>query len=75
MYVYRSFEPGLWTVGFYAPNGEWYPDSDYESRESAANRVHYLNGGTTPDDDGGLYEEYKQKRAQWQEYLKREGAA
>ncbi|MDG6938044.1 MAG: hypothetical protein JRN42_05845 [Nitrososphaerota archaeon] len=41
-YVYKSFEPGLWTVGFYSPDGEWHPESDWQSREEAANRVHYL---------------------------------
>jgi len=34
----------LWTVGFYAPNGEFAPESDHETPESAAERVHYLNG-------------------------------
>lgn len=24
-YVYRSVEPGLWTVGFYDPSGKWHP--------------------------------------------------
>ena len=45
MYVYIKSEPNLWTVGFYDPSGQWHPDSDHETRESAANRVHYLNGG------------------------------
>lgn len=35
----------LWTVGFYNPNGEWTPESDHETPEKAAERVHYLNGG------------------------------
>jgi hypothetical protein len=45
MYVYIQTEPGLYTVGFYAPDGTWHPDSDHGSREEAAERVHYLNGG------------------------------
>ena len=45
MYVYIKSEPNLWTVGFYAPDGEWIPESDHASSESAAQRVHYLNGG------------------------------
>ncbi len=45
MYVYIKSEPNLWTVGFYDPQGEWHPDSDHDSREKAAERVHYLNGG------------------------------
>jgi hypothetical protein len=48
MYVYVNSEPGLWTVGFYAPNGKWFPDSDQSSRDEAAQRVHYLNGGNPP---------------------------
>jgi hypothetical protein len=45
VWVYIRSEPGLWTVGFYAPNGEWHPDSDHNDRDEAAERVHYLNGG------------------------------
>lgn len=44
-YVYRRTEPGLWTVGYYAPDGTWMPESDYDDKEEAAARVHYLNGG------------------------------
>ena len=45
-YVYRHFPAaGCYTVGFYSPNGEWEPESDHESTEEAAKRVHYLNGG------------------------------
>ena len=35
----------LWTVGFYAPDGKWNPESDHESPELAARRVIELNGG------------------------------
>lgn len=45
MYVYIKSELGLFTVGFYSPDGKWHPDSDYSSREEAAARVNYLNGG------------------------------
>ena len=44
-WVYVTSEPGLFTVGFYDPNGKWHADSDHSSREEAAKRVHYLNGG------------------------------
>ena len=44
MYVYVQSEPSLWTVGFYDPQGKWYAESDWSSREEAANRVAYLNG-------------------------------
>ena len=45
MYVYRRAENQLWTVGFYSPGGEWFPESDHNTPEDAAKRVHYLNGG------------------------------
>ena len=44
-WVYVRSEPGLWTVGFYAPDGKWHPDSDHDSMADAAARVQYLNGG------------------------------
>jgi len=44
-YVYIRTEPYLWTVGFYSPDGTWHTDSDHGDRDSAAARVHYLNGG------------------------------
>ena len=44
MYVYIRSEQCLWTVGFYDPNGKWISESDHDSPESAAERVHYLNG-------------------------------
>lgn len=46
MYVYLySQSDNLFTVGFYEPNGRWHPESDHSTREEAAKRVHYLNGG------------------------------
>jgi hypothetical protein len=45
MYVYIKSEPQLWTVGFYKPDGEWIAESDHDTKESAAERVRYLNGG------------------------------
>ena len=44
MYVYIKSEPTLYTVGFYNPDGKWIPESDYDTKEEAAKRVHYLNG-------------------------------
>ena len=44
-YVYLESMPQLWTVGFYDPSGKWQPESDHESAENAAARVHWLNGG------------------------------
>jgi hypothetical protein len=43
-YVYQSFEPGLYTVGFYRPDGRWVPESDHASPDEAAKRVAWLNG-------------------------------
>jgi hypothetical protein len=46
MYVYiRATGEQLYVVGFYDPQGTWVPESDHESREEAAKRVHWLNGG------------------------------
>ncbi len=45
MYVYIRSEPGLWTVGFYTPDGKWEPESDYDVQEKAVQRVAFLNGG------------------------------
>lgn len=44
-WVYIESEPRLYTVGFYDPSGRWQGDSDHLSREDAAARCHYLNGG------------------------------
>ncbi|TCT21186.1 hypothetical protein [Thiobaca trueperi] len=44
MYVYIRTEPGLFTVGFYDPEGVWHPESDHPDSESAARRVAWLNG-------------------------------
>jgi len=45
MYVYIQSETNLFTVGFYDPEGEWHPESDHSSKQRAAERVHWLNGG------------------------------
>lgn len=47
MYVYRLTErnPHLYTVGFYAPDGTWHPESDHGSEKEAEERVVLLNGG------------------------------
>ena len=48
-YLYTQSEPNLWTVGTGDPRsgigGNWEPDSDHGTREEAAARVAYLNGG------------------------------
>lgn len=45
MFVYLKSEPGLWTVGFYKPDGEWEPVEDCHSEKEARDLVHHLNGG------------------------------
>ena len=44
-YVYIQSEPQLYTVGFYDPSGRWNPESDQDTKEQAADRVRFLNGG------------------------------
>ena len=48
MYVYLKSQPGLWTVGFYTPDGKWEPESDHAEQEDAAERTAWLNGGSKP---------------------------
>ena len=48
MYVYKKSDELRWTVGYYKPNGQWEPESNYEQKQCAAERVHYLNGGDAP---------------------------
>ena len=50
-WVYQKTEAYLWTVGYYAPDGRWYTDSDHSSQEEAARRVHYLNGGKSNEEE------------------------
>ena len=39
------FDHDLFTVGFYQPDGNFQAESDHSTREKAAARVNYLNGG------------------------------
>lgn len=48
MFTYIKSEPGLWTVGHHDQSGQWIAESDHNSEEKAAKRVHYLNGGLAP---------------------------
>ncbi len=45
MYIYIEDEPSLFVVGFYGPDGRWHAKSDWATRDEAAQRVNYLNGG------------------------------
>lgn len=42
MFIIKSFEPGLWTIGTMSP--EWEPFEDFSNNEQAANRCAFLNG-------------------------------
>ena len=44
MYIYESFETGVFTVGFYNPHGKFVSESDHGTIEEAAERVMILNG-------------------------------
>lgn len=35
----------FWTLVFYDPTGKFEPESDWDSPQEAADRVHWLNGG------------------------------
>lgn len=59
MYVYIKAEPQLYTVGFYTPDGKWNPESDHETKEAAAERVHYLNGGQEQQESWEEYQHFK----------------
>ena len=48
VYVKSTDEHNLWTVGFFAPDGKWHPETDWTTSAKAAKRVHWLNGGSTP---------------------------
>ena len=37
----------LWVVGFYTPQGVWIAESDHNTKEAAADRIHWLNGGNS----------------------------
>lgn len=50
VYMQSESSPDLFTVGFHTPNGTWVPESDHASREAAAERVAFLNGGDHYDD-------------------------
>lgn len=55
MYVYQKTESCLYTVGFYDPNGKWIPETDHATREEAAERVAFLNGGDYRVGDCGCH--------------------
>lgn len=54
MYVYIQSEPGLLTVGHYAPDGKFHPDCDCSTKDEAGRRVAYLNGSNVTVDGGAV---------------------
>lgn len=45
MWVYRKNDSGAWEVGYFMPDRTWFPESAFSTKEAAAERVHWLNGG------------------------------
>ena len=43
-YTYIPSEPGLWTVGFYTPDGVFIPESDHGTAQEAETRARWLSG-------------------------------
>lgn len=46
VYLDNRKTAGVYTVGFYAPDGQFNPESDHDTAAQAAQRVHFLHGGT-----------------------------
>lgn len=44
-WIFIEYVPRTWVVGFYKPDGKLEAVEDYNDKEQAAERVHYLNGG------------------------------
>ncbi|WP_433575571.1 hypothetical protein [Nocardia brasiliensis] len=66
-YVYLRTEPGLWTVGFYTPDGAWEPESDRGSKDAAAERVMVLNGAGSDIDVAELIRQRDELREECKE--------
>lgn len=62
-WVYQRSEPGLWTVGFFDPAGEWHADSDHPSSEAAAQQTAWLNGSGLAERVAKLESEVAKLRA------------
>ena len=45
MWVYRQADGWKWEVGYYMPDRMWFCDSTHATRDEAAERVRWLNGG------------------------------
>lgn len=51
MYSYQKSEPGRWAAGFFHEDGKWETESEWNTSEEAAERVHWLNGKQSPETD------------------------
>jgi len=49
MYIYEKTGSKVYTVGCYSSNKKFITETVHGSREDAAERTHYLNGGINPD--------------------------
>ncbi|MGD0660534.1 MAG: hypothetical protein ABSD38_20935 [Syntrophorhabdales bacterium] len=60
----RVVEPGEWAfvVGHYSPDGEWHPESDHPTTQSAARRCAWLNGGGGPEPEVDPFSEHRDER-------------
>lgn len=45
LWLYRQTSPRSWSVGHFDAAGTWVLESEHARAESAAARVHWLNGG------------------------------
>ena len=46
MWIYKQGQVDeRWLVGYWSPDREWHLDSCFTTKEAAAARVHWLNGG------------------------------
>lgn len=45
MWAFQQMETHLWIVGFFRPDGVWFPQIEFKTREEAAAYLNYLYGG------------------------------
>ena len=56
MYLYKSTGKGVFTVGHYDPSGKFITETIHQETHEATERVHYLNGGVSPELFGQVIE-------------------
>lgn len=72
MYVYKAITNTCFEVGYYQPDGLWYPESAWEKSDEAVERVHYLNGGVDKKTIHDI-DYYLKELADWVKMIKQEG--